>query len=163
MKLLCEMRYEYVIATEICMLSLLTRGTMGPVMWCTIISGHFKREYSQVTDSEFTECVRGENGKCAKHLGITAAAVMDEVTQRIYKTCDRTGTRGTANYKVYKCTLLILKFLAIRKQIFFFFHHQGTSDPRRLWSLPLRPCVFCLSLKCRQQHKRFSVIFCHLW
>lgn len=78
-----------------------------------------------MADSEFAECIRGENGKCAKHPGITAAAVMDEVTQCIYKTCDHEGTRGTADFRSNppsnKCTLLILKFLAIRKQIFFFF------------------------------------------
>lgn len=78
-----------------------------------------------MADSEFAGCIRGENGKCAKHPGITAAAVMDEVTQCIYKTCDHEGTRGTADFRSNppsnKCTLLILKFLAIRKQIFFFF------------------------------------------
>ena len=51
-----------------------------------------------MTDSEFTECVRGENGKCAKHLGITAAAVMDEVTQRIYKTVRAQGAQPTIKF-----------------------------------------------------------------
>lgn len=139
-------------------------------LWCDARSyrGVFKRRYSQVADSEFAGCIRGENGKCAKHPGITAAAVMDEVTQCIYKTCDHEGTRGTADFRSnppsYKCTLLILKVPCDQETDFYFFYHQRTADPRRLWSSPLRPwCVFCLSSKCWRQHKRFFVIFCHLW
>lgn len=96
-------------------------------LWCDARSyqGVFKRRYSQVADSEFAECIRGKNGKCAKHPGITAAAVMDEVTQCIYKTCDHEGTRGTADFRSnppsYKCTLLILKVPCDQETDFFFF------------------------------------------
>lgn len=80
MKLLCEMHYEYLIGTKIFMLSALLVVQMGPTMqhnnflalysWC-----------SQVADWKFTKCIFECRGKCGRHPGITAAAVMGDVTQ----------------------------------------------------------------------------------
>lgn len=60
--LLCEVHYEYIMGTEICMLALLLAVQWG---LCAVISGHFNTSIHRWLIGSLTKCILGSRVTCA--------------------------------------------------------------------------------------------------